>query len=83
MSKRKSYIWVGRIPSIWGYGSMVLGKSEEEVMKALKKDFYECRKLHKNGLPDHFSTFKKALEYFGGGAEKVELGKIYFDDFGY
>jgi len=76
---RKKYIWKASIPEIYGYGLLVMDQTEELAMKALKKEYYAWR----NARP-HSSqmTFKRALEYWCGGSEKIELGKIYNDGFG-
>jgi hypothetical protein len=81
MEKRKRYIWVGQLPDIFGYGLIVIDKSEELVTKALKKEYYAWkRERRKDGIHSD-STFKSSMEDWGGCIEKVEYGKVYNDGF--
>ena len=86
---KKKTIWVGVIPSIFGYGMIVVAESEAECLKALKKDYRECTKDRSDDYGDmrdengrKLTRFEKAMECWGGRIEEVELGKIYFDNFG-
>lgn len=85
----KKTIWVGIIPEIFGYGLSVVGESEEDCRKALQSayrawvkgtydDYGDMR--HENGKK--MTRFEKAMENWGGRIEKIELGKIYYDNFG-
>ena len=76
MKKRKSYIWVARIPEVFGYGIVIFEKNEADALKALKKAYYMYRK-GRQYTPVY--TFKEAMEYYGGGTKKLELGKDYDD----
>jgi hypothetical protein len=87
-AKTKKTIWIGVIPSIFGYGMTVIEESEEACLKALKKDYAECCK----GRPDDYGVqydengkrmtrFEKAMDNWGGRIEEVQLGKVYWDDF--
>jgi len=86
--KRKQYMWVAVINDIFGYGLTVIGKSEEIVMKSIKKEFYVSkrnrmkydREWH-HYYRDRISTFKSAWEDWGGRCKKIELGKVYDDGF--
>jgi hypothetical protein len=80
-------IWIAKIPDIFGYGLIVAEVSEDKAMKALKKDkamkalkkaFYEWRNSRGST-----TTFKEALENWGGGAEEISIGKVYYDNFQY
>jgi len=75
--KNKPEIWCGMIPGIYGYGIMVFETSEELARKSLKKHFYVAKKSW-NG---EFS-FPKAMDYFGGRIQKVEMDKPYYDNVG-
>lgn len=86
---KKKTIWIGVIPSIFGYGMSVAAESEEECLKALKKDYRECTKDRSDDYGDmrdengrRLTRFEKAMENWGGRIEEFELGKIYFDNFG-
>jgi hypothetical protein len=71
-------IWIAKIPDIFGYGLIVAEVSEDKAMKALKKAFYEWRNSRGST-----TTFKEALENWGGGAEEISIGKVYYDNFQY
>ena len=73
---RKQYIWMACMPLIFGYGLIVVDKTEELALKALKKEYYKWRKF-RNG----HHTFKQAYENWSGRSERIELGKVYNEDF--
>ena len=74
----RKYIYIGLIPDVGGYGISVASLTEEEAMKTLKREYYDWKKSR------HIDkTFKEALEYYGGGVDKIELNKGYFDNFNY
>lgn len=86
---KKKTIWIGVIPSIFGYGMSVAAESEEECLKALKKDYREWAKGRSDDYGDmrdengrKLTRFEKAMETWGGRIEEIELGKVYFDNFG-
>jgi hypothetical protein len=68
-------LWCGMIPEIYGYGIMVFECTEEQARKSLKKHFLVFKKAANGEL-----TFNRAMEYFGGRIQKVELGKMYYDN---
>jgi len=85
---KKKTIWVGIIPDIFGYGMSVAAESEEECLKALKKDYRECVKGRSDDYGDmrdengrKLTRFEKAMENWGGRIEEIELGKVYWDNF--
>ena len=71
----KNKYWVGHMSSICGYGIIVVGRTEAETKKLLKKEFYGMRKGFKIGNYEEFYTFKNALDYFGGGVNEFEIGE--------
>ena len=73
----KDFIWVGCMPSICGYGILVLSKTEKDAKKELKKSYYAWRKAYGFQERGHISTFNKAMDYFGGWIEKRELNVAY------
>jgi hypothetical protein len=86
---KKKTIWIGVIPDIFGYGMSVAAESEAECLKALKKDYAKSSKgtfdeyedvCDENGKK--LTRFEKAMENWGGRIEEVELGKVYWDNFG-
>jgi|GEM_PF-4496746 len=77
MEKKK--IWIGTIPEIFGYGMCVIGNSEKECMKALRKDYDESKKGRKEMTSQ--KIFLEAFEYWGGCVEEVKIGKVYSDGF--
>ena len=79
MTKKKKTIWVGVIPGIFGYGISVAAESEKDCMKALRSCYLDWKKSY----PDPTTNFKKSFEYWGGRVNQIELGKGYFDDFGF
>lgn len=90
-------IWLGRIDDIFGYGFCVLGHSEGECYKALRKAYFDFRSIDPNKddltefddygkITDEDGTvildlFDKAFEYWGGSIEEVDIGKVYYADF--
>lgn len=85
---KKKTIWIGVIPSIFGYGMSVAAESEEECLKALKKDYRDWSKGRSDDYGDmrdengkKLTRFEKAMENWGGRIEEVELGKVYWDNF--
>ena len=86
---KKKTIWIGVIPSIFGYGMTVVAESEAECLKALKKDYRECTKDRSDDYGDmrdengkKLTRFEKAMENWGGRIEEIELSKVYWDNFG-
>ena len=86
---KKKTIWIGVIPSIFGYGMTVVAESEAECLKALKKDYRECSKDRSDDYGDmrdengkKLTRFEKAMENWGGRIEEIELSKVYWDNFG-
>jgi hypothetical protein len=69
-------VWIGQIPGIFGYGIVVAESSEAECKKALKKHYLACKKSW-----GYDKTFTDAMDYFGGGVFKIEMGKMYYDEF--
>jgi hypothetical protein len=69
-------VWIATIPDIWGYGLIVADISEEKATKALKKEFYACRKAFNSTTP-----YAEAFENWGGVIEEITLGKVYSDGF--
>ena len=70
-------VYVGIVPDIFGYGMNVLGDTEQECVKALKKQFFDWRvKYNMHGM-----SFDRMMEYFGGQVFAVEKGTVYLDDF--
>jgi hypothetical protein len=76
-SSKSNEVWVGQIPSIFGYGIMVVESSEAECKKSLKKHYLACKKSW--GFD---KTFADAMDWFDGRITKIEMGKMYYDDFG-
>lgn len=74
-------IWVGVMPGAFGYGICAIGDTEKEVRDTMKKAFDEYKEGYKPEGED-FRTFHKAMEYFGGRIEQIEMGKAYNDNFG-
>jgi len=73
--------WVGVVPDIFGYGMSVLAPSKEAAMKALRAEYKRWKKqLGKHADPT--TTFDRSFEEFGGRVAKVEVGKVYYDNFG-
>lgn len=72
-------IWCGIIPGIFGYGFMVFEANESEVKKTLRKHYLEWKKEFNNPFTNVLS-FNQAFEDFGGRIEKVEFGKLYYDN---
>lgn len=78
MEKKK--IWIGTIPGIFGYGMCVIGNSEKECMKALRKNYDEWKEERKEMTSQ--KIFLEAFEYWGGHVEEIKIGKVYYDNFG-
>jgi hypothetical protein len=81
-------LWVGQIPDIFGYGLLVLEDSEDKCRKALRKAYNDWAKNY----PDTYgrmegkvlrSRFDKAMHHWGGEVRKIEIGKVYYDNFNY
>jgi hypothetical protein len=72
----KPEIWIGQIPDIHGYGLNVVGYSEDEARKALKREFHKMQKAW-NGV----YSYPQAMENFGGRIFQIFPGKAYSDDF--
>lgn len=88
-NNKKRTVWVGIIPSIFGYGLSVVGETEKECEAALKKAYREWSKGTCDDYGDRrdengkkLTRFEKAMENWGGRINEVELGKIYWDNFG-
>ena len=86
---KKKTIWVGIIPDIFGYGMSVAAESEAECLKALKKDYAKSSEGRSDDYGDmrdengkKLTRFEKAMENWGGRIEEIELGKVYWDNFG-
>lgn len=75
-------IWIGIMPGAFGYGLSAVGESKKEVEDALRTGYDEFMSDGRNDDSTDFNTFKKAMEYFGGRIEQVEMGKSYYDNFG-
>jgi hypothetical protein len=84
-------IWIGIIPSIFGYGIAVAEDSEDKCTKALETAYskwveadqhahnhYE-QTFHEDGTKK--TRFEMALEYWGGYVREIKLGEGYNDDF--
>lgn len=69
-------VWIGQIPGIFGYGIVVAESSEAECKKALKKHYLACKKSW-----GYDKTFTDAMDYFGGGVFKIQMGAMYYDEF--
>jgi hypothetical protein len=89
MSKKKRTIFIGVIPGIFEYGISVAEETEEACLKALKKRYRQWTKDESDTYGDmrdengkQMTRFEKAMEYWGGRVQEVELGKAYYDDFG-
>lgn len=79
-TKRKTKpatIWVGIIPSIFGYGISVAETTEAKAMTALRKAYAEW----KEARPDSSTDFETSFRYWGGYVTEVELGEDYFEGF--
>jgi len=72
----KSEVWIGQIPSIFGYGIVVAESSSDACKKALKKHYLACKKSR-----NYDKTFADAMDYFGGYVVEITMGKMYYDDF--
>jgi predicted RNase H-like HicB family nuclease len=86
---KKKTIWIGIIPDIFGYGMSVAGETEEECLKALKRAYRDWSKDRSDDYGDmrdengrKLTRFEKAMESWGGRVDEVELGKLYWDNFG-
>jgi len=77
--EKPTHIYLAQIPNFCGYGICVLAHRQDEAICLLRDKYNEWRKH--NVLDSNMDTFKKALDYFGGGVKKVEIGKTYFDEF--
>ena len=74
-------IWIGTMPSAFGYGITAMGFSEKQVRDAMRKAYTQFKQSYKpNGR--EFSTFDNAMEYFGGNIKQVIPGTAYYDGFG-
>lgn len=71
-------LWCGQIPEIYGYGIMVLERTEDEARKSLKRMYYGWKK----SIQGEPRSFNKVMEYYGGRVFEVETGKQYYDDLG-
>lgn len=84
-------LYIGTIDGIFGYGLSVAALTEEEVLINLERAYNEWSEtegreddypdqLDENGNP--MTRFQKAFDYWGGDVRKIELGKVYYDNFG-
>ena len=74
---KEQEIWLAQLPEYMGYGLYVVGTSEKEAMRVLRKEFQKWKK----DLNGEY-TFPKAWEYFGGSCEQVQLNVCFSDGFG-
>ncbi len=77
--KDKKTIWIGTIEGIFGYGMIVIGNSETQVMESLRKEYDDWKKSRKESTSK--KIFLEAFENWGGLVDEVEIGKVYFDNF--
>lgn len=74
-------LWVGVVPDIFGYGMTVAAPSKDAAMRALRAEYKKWKQqLGKHADPT--TTFDRSFEEFGGWVSKVEIGKVYYDNFG-
>ena len=73
---RPTKMWIGHIPSIYGYGVMVIDLTEDLARKSLKRAFAVAKKSFRGE-----AGYKEAFENWGGSIFEVETGKQYGDDF--
>jgi len=77
---KKTHIWIGVIPGIFGYGISVASETRAGAMKALRKSWKE--RMPSSTFPKT-ATFKEHFEEFGGDVSKIELDRAYWDNFAY
>lgn len=81
-------VWIGSIPSIHGYGMMVVGKDratcEQSLRARLHKYIEETIKTWGTfeDAPKYLTDLEEAIDYFGGNIREVEPGWVYNDNFG-
>jgi hypothetical protein len=66
-------VWMGMV-DCGKYSIEVIGRSEREVWKSLRK-YYE------DGCNYEGRSLEEQMEWSGGFVQKMEFGKIYFDGF--
>jgi hypothetical protein len=80
-------IWIGVIPSIFGYGICVASETQEKCFESLEKAYEEWRRAKGDGYDDAYdgegTPFEKAMDHWGGRVSEIVLNECYFDDFGY
>ena len=74
-------LYYGVIPDIFGAGMVVVDTSFLKCYKALKKEYGAWCKVYPQ-FKSKFKNFKDAFESYGGRVDKVEIGKVYWEDFG-
>ena len=80
----KPELHIGVIPDIFGYGMTVAETSQAKAEAALRAKYAEWkadRKKHIKGYDETETNFDKSFEDFGGYYKRVELGKVYYDNF--
>jgi len=75
---KNNYIWVGIIPSIFGYGISVASKTKAGAMKALQVSYEEWKSVRQD---EYVTTFQESFEYWGGYVNKIQLDEDYTDGF--
>jgi len=71
-------IFVGTIPDIFGYGMSVVAFTKKECKEALKLKYADWKKQQ----PNEETSFTTAFNDWGGYIRPIEIGKVYFDNFG-
>ncbi len=70
-------IWMAQLDGLGSYSIEVLGTSEKDVISKLKKEYNTNWKSSKGGG----KSFNEIMEYNGGLAQELILGKVYVDGF--
>ncbi len=70
-------IWMAQLPSLGSYSIEVLGTSEKDVMSKLRSNYNKNWKHSKGGG----KSFNEIMDYTGGWAREITIGKIYIDGF--
>lgn len=71
-------VWYGVMPNAFNYGILVMGTSEADATKKLKKQYKKWAKDWNSQR-----SFETAMEDCGGKIEQVDFDKAYFDNFAY
>lgn len=74
---KPTHLWVGIIPSIFGYGINAIGRTKAEAENALRKAYEQ----HKKHQPDPLTDFETSFQYWGGSLNRIKIGKAYHDGF--